>query len=90
MPQERLVVLAADAFRACECASLVGEATPGRMLSQSPFDVSNGFVVSLPVADYFSARHGRIEGKGVPVDIESPSEDALDRARQLAGASIEK
>ena len=59
--------LAADAFRASGLATLVGERTAGEMLSQSMFDVADGFVVSLPVADYHSLAHGRIEGAGVPV-----------------------
>ena len=36
------------------------------------------------MADYCSAKHGRLEGRGVPVDVEVASEDALDRAKALA------
>ena len=75
--------LAADAFRASGLATLVGERTAGEMLSQSMFDVADGFLVSLPVADYYSVAHGRIEGAGVPVDIEAASADALDVAREI-------
>lgn len=78
--------LAADAFRASGDAQLIGETTAGQMLSQSMFDVADGFLVTLPVADYYSLTHGRIEGKGVPVDIEVPPQTALDVARQrIAG-----
>ena len=69
--------LAADALRASGVATLVGERTAGEMLSQSMFDVADGFLVSLPVADYYSMRHGRIEGNGVPVDVEAPPGDAI-------------
>ncbi len=75
--------LAADAFRASGLATIVGETTAGEMLSQSMFDVGEGFVVSLPVADYYSLAHGRIEGAGVPVHVETVPEEALAMARQL-------
>ncbi len=69
--------LAADALRASGLATLIGETTAGEMLSQSFFDVTEGFTVSLPVADYYSLAHGRIEGAGVPVDIEADDAMAL-------------
>ena len=75
--------LAADAFRASGLATIVGETTAGEMLSQSMFDVGEGFVVSLPVADYYSLAHGRIEGRGVPVHVETVPEEALAMAQQL-------
>jgi carboxyl-terminal processing protease len=76
--------LAADALRSSGLATLVGAPTAGEMLSQSMFDVDDGFVVSLPVADYYSIRHGRIEDVGVPVNIIAETEAALAVARQLA------
>jgi carboxyl-terminal processing protease len=74
--------LAADALRASGVAVLIGQTTAGEMLSQSFFDVAEGFTISLPVADYYSLAHGRIEGSGVPVDIEA--DDAMAVAKQLA------
>jgi hypothetical protein len=76
--------LAADALRASGRARIIGETTLGRMLSGSMFDLADGFVVVLPVADYTSATSGRIEGKGVVPDVEIPAAEALDRARALA------
>jgi|GEM_PF-1023347 len=76
--------LAVDALRSSGAVTLVGEKTPGQMLSQSFFDVAEGFVVTLPVADYFSVQHGRIEGVGVGVDVRVKSEEALDKAKELA------
>jgi hypothetical protein len=76
--------LAVDAFRASGLTTIVGERTAGEMLSQSMFDVVDGFIVSLPVADYYSIAHGRIEGQGVPVDVESGSSEALQTAETLA------
>jgi hypothetical protein len=72
--------MAADALRASGTATLIGQRTAGEMLSQSMFDVGEGFVVSLPVADYYSMQHGRLEGAGVPVDIEADPADALELA----------
>ncbi len=77
--------LAADALRASGEATLIGVKTHGEMLSQSMFDVAEGFVLSLPVADYYSIEHGRIEGVGVPVDVEVDPEQALEKAKELAG-----
>jgi len=47
------------------------------------YDAGEGFLVSLPIADYFSSEHGRIEGVGVRADIEVPSADAAETARGL-------
>ena len=72
--------MAADALRSSGATTLIGRRSAGEMLSQSMFDVADGFIVSLPVADYYSVAHGRIEGVGVPVDIEADPEQALDVA----------
>lgn len=76
--------MAADALRSSGLATMVGRRSAGQMLSQSMFDVADGFIVSLPVADYYSVTHGRIEGVGVPVDIEAATERALEVALELA------
>jgi C-terminal processing protease CtpA/Prc len=76
--------MAADALRSSGLATLVGRRSAGEMLSQSMFDVSDRFIVSLPVADYYSVTHGRIEGVGVPVDIEAEPAQALEIALELA------
>jgi carboxyl-terminal processing protease len=76
--------LAADALRSSGVTTLVGQRSAGEMLSQSMFDVRDGFMVSLPVADYYSIAHGRIEGTGVPVDIEAEPDQALAVAKDLA------
>lgn len=76
--------LAADALRSSGVTTLVGRQSAGHMLSQSMFDVSDGFIVSLPVADYYSIANGRIEGNGVPVHVDADPEQALEIARDLA------
>ncbi len=75
--------MAVDALRSSGRVTIVGEPTAGEMLSQSFFDVGDGFVVSLPVADYYSVRHGRIEGVGVPVDVRVASGQAMEKAESL-------
>ncbi len=79
--------MAADVLRASGVATLIGTRTAGEMLSQSMFDVADGFVVSLPVADYYSLEHGRIEGQGVPVDVAAEPGAELETALRLAAIS---
>ncbi|MBK7902596.1 MAG: hypothetical protein IPJ97_06240 [Proteobacteria bacterium] len=43
-------------------AVVVGEQTAGQMLSQKPYDLTEGLQLYLPIADYVSIRAGRIEG----------------------------
>jgi len=65
--------LATDALKGAKRAVIIGEKTAGEMLSQKIYDVPGGF----PVADYYSAVHGRIEGVGIQPDIETDAADAL-------------
>lgn len=76
--------LAADALRSANRAQLVGEKTKGEMLSGSYFDLRDGFVLYLPVADYLSRRVGRIDGKGLEPDVAIPADQALAEALALA------
>ena len=78
--------LAADALKANGRATIVGEATAGRMLSQRMYDVPGGLQLSLPIADYHSRNGGRVEGKGVQPDVPTKADDALARALALAAA----
>ena len=72
--------MAADALKASGRATLIGETTAGLMLSQKLYDVPGGFHLSLPIADYYSAAHGRIEGAGVAPDIEVAADAAMGEA----------
>ncbi len=72
--------LATDAIKTSARGKIIGENTAGQMLSQKIFDVPGGFHLSLPVADYYSARNGRIEGVGVMPDIEVDASEALNVA----------
>ena len=74
--------LATDVLQSSGRAVVIGENTAGQMLSQKIFDVPGGFHLSLPVADYYSIKNGRIEGVGVKPDIEADAADALNIALQ--------
>lgn len=58
-----------DAMAQLENVTIIGDMTAGEMLSQKMFDLPYGLQLSLPIADYYSTRMGRIEGKGVEPDI---------------------
>jgi carboxyl-terminal processing protease len=70
--------MAAEAMQASGRAILIGEQTAGAMLTQKPYDLTNGWVLFLPFADYIARRSGRIEGKGLLPDVASPAEHAMD------------
>jgi len=74
--------LAADALNGANRAIIIGENTAGEMLSQKIYDIPGGLQLSLPVADYYSAVNGRIEGVGIKPDIETDAADAFDVALQ--------
>lgn len=75
--------LVLDALQRSGRATIVGEKTPGQMVSSRFYEMGEGFVARLPVADYFAADHTRIEGEGVTPDIEVPAGEALNRAMTL-------
>lgn len=80
--------MTADALRSSGAATLIGSRTIGHLLSQSPFDVTDDYIISLPVADYYSLVHGRIEGAGVPPQTYAPSDMALGAAVAKAKEAI--
>ena len=52
-------------------ATLVGKRTAGAMLTALPHPVGDGFIVTVPEADYYTAEGFRIEGRGIAPDIET-------------------
>ena len=72
--------IAADALKSIGRATIIGEKTPGIVLSSKLFDVPGGFHLRIPIADYFSIRSGRLEGAGVLPDIPVRADDALEAA----------
>ena len=79
-----------DALAHEEKVTIIGETTAGEMLSQKMYDLPNGFQLSLPIAEYYSTRMGRIEGKGVKPDIATNQSVAMDLAFSLInGVNLE-
>ena len=72
-----------DALANEENVTVIGETTAGEMLSQKMYDLPHGFQLSVPIAEYYSTRIGRIEGKGVKPDIAIDKSVALDVAISL-------
>ncbi len=72
-----------DALAQEENVTIIGETTAGEMLSQKMYDLPHGFQLSLPIAEYYSIRMGRIEGKGVEPDISIDQSAAMDLAISL-------
>jgi C-terminal processing protease CtpA/Prc len=63
-------------------ATIVGTATPGRLVGSKPFKVSEGYYLILPVGGYLTWQGARLEGTGVRPDIEVPlSYDAICQGR---------
>lgn len=50
------------------------------MLSQKPYDLSNGWILFLPFADYIATHSGKIEGKGLQPDTKTSADQAMDIA----------
>ena len=75
--------LAADALLSSGRTVLIGERTAGQMLSQKMYDLPGGLQLSLPIADYYSLAHGRIEGRGVQPAVEVPAADAMSHALEV-------
>lgn len=61
-------------------ATIVGEATPGRLLSGEKFSLPHGYWLSLPIGEYRTSGGINVEGKPIPPDIAAPFE--LDRVRE--------
>ena len=52
-------------------ATLVGKRTAGAVLTALPHAVGEGFIVTVPEADYYAPGGFRLEGNGVGVDLAS-------------------
>jgi carboxyl-terminal processing protease len=72
--------IAADALKSIGRAKIVGEKTPGAVLSSKLFDIPGGFHLRVPIADYYSIAGARLEGSGVTPDVAVSADQALDFA----------
>jgi carboxyl-terminal processing protease len=72
--------IAADVLKSIGRAKVIGEKTPGAVLSSKLFDIPGGFHLRVPIADFYSVRSGRLEGVGVTPDVPVSADSALDVA----------
>lgn len=72
--------IAADALKSIGRATIIGEKTPGVVLSSKLFDIPGGFRLRVPIADYYSIKNARLEGFGVTPDISVSADQAFDVA----------
>lgn len=71
------------ALKNLKMATIVGEKTAGAMLSGTFFQLSGKYYLFLPLADFYTYDGVRLEGIGVMPNIETKSEDALDKVLSL-------
>ena len=64
--------------------TVVGNKTPGRLVSRSAFKIGNDYRVVIPIGAYVSWKGNRIEGKGITPDV--PVDWSYEEA--LYGATI--
>lgn len=72
-----------DGLAQLDNVTIIGETSEGVMLSQKMYDLPSGLQLSLPIADYYSTRMGRIEGQGVTPDVTIDQSLAMDVAFSL-------
>jgi C-terminal processing protease CtpA/Prc len=61
-------------------ATIVGESTPGRLLSGEKFRLPHGYWLSLPTGEYRTSEGKNVEGEPIAPDVAAPFE--LDRVRE--------
>lgn len=64
-------------------ATIIGERTAAAMLLATPYDVGEGWLLSIPIIDYLTSKGVRLDGLGVVPDIETSSEEAPRVAREI-------
>lgn len=64
-------------------ATIIGEKTAGAMLSGTLFNISGKYNLFLPIADFYTHDGVRLEGVGVAPEIETNSENALEKALSI-------
>ncbi len=69
-------------------AKIVGEATPGHLLSGSKFKVGRDYCLALPVGAYYTAAGRVLEGTPIQPDVEVPFDPAL--AREGKDSQLQK
>lgn len=68
------------ALKKSKTATIIGEKTRGAMLAASFYQISEKYLLFLPFADFYTYDGVRLEGVGVEPNIETTSEEALQKA----------
>jgi tetratricopeptide (TPR) repeat protein len=77
----------AHALKVAKRATLIGERTAGAMLTALPHALRDGWVVTIPQADFITADNRRLEGVGVEPDVKTdPNEVSFAVADRLPAA----
>jgi hypothetical protein len=69
--------LVAHTLKMTKRATLVGQRTAGALLTALPHPVGDGFIVTVPEADFIAADGTRIEGNGVEPDLRANGGEAM-------------
>ena len=64
-------------------ATIVGKNTAGAMLSGAFFNLDTKYKLFLPIADFYTFDGIRLDKLGVKPDIETLSEEALNKALEM-------
>ena len=67
----------AHALKVAKRATLVGERTAGAMLTALPHPLRDGWVATIPQADFITAENRRLEGVGVEPDVKTDPNDVF-------------
>ena len=67
----------AHALKVAKRATVIGERTAGAMLTALPHALGDGWVVTIPQADFITADGRRLEGAGVEPDVKTDPNDVL-------------
>jgi C-terminal processing protease CtpA/Prc len=69
-------------------ATVVGNKTPGRLVSRAGTKLGKGYTLVIPVAAYMSWNGTQIEGKGITPDV--PADWSLEAALEGRDPQLER
>ena len=67
----------AHALKVAKRVTVIGERTAGAMLTALPHSLRDGWVVTVPIADFIMADGRRLEGSGVQPDVKTDPSDVF-------------
>ena len=72
-----------DLLKKEQIATLVGETSNGSMLTGKSFDIDENYEAFIPIADYYTSNHVKIDKVGIDPDIEVETSTAKEYVLQL-------